>query len=430
MLVNSLLKLVLFSLFGSYFFSSCKKKMDSISPQIIVESPLPNSNIILPNTVNVKGSSNDNNKLKKVEINIVNSNLTPISSKVTIELNSNIYNFDELFYLDDPILESGSYFISLKAYDEYDNVTSKYVNISLTEIKKVYHGLYFIKSQNENSNIYFIDSNNNVAFENTLIGNIQLSNLNSKHQYLFIASSQNAFSFTLPNFNELWSIYPFQTPYPFFSNLFYDDIMDCLYMVFGDGRIHAYNKQGQIVNSIYTNYQEWFGEIYVDNSFVISEVFSNLLNRFIVVYYKTSGVENHRIQVDGEVAKILKKEDNLFMVAVNYQNNGRIYCYDLNNNSMSTEIEITDCQIYDALIENELLYLATNLGVYTYNLINKSLNLAIDIKPIYGLKREQLDGYFLLNDGKNIYRYNYGDSPSIMYSSSDSISNVMLFYNK
>jgi hypothetical protein len=82
------------------------------------------------------------------------------------------------------------------------------------------------------------------------------------------------------------------------------------------------------------------------------------------------------------------------------------------------------------LIENELLYLATNLGVYTYNFFNKSLNLAIDIKPIYELKREQLEGYFLLSDGKNIYRYNYGNSPSIMYSSSDSISNVMLFYNK
>ena len=430
MLVNSLLKLVLFSLLGFCFFSSCKKNTDTIGPQIVVEYPLPNSNIVLPKTVNIKGFFFYYNKINKVEVTVVNSNLTPISSKVVTELNSNYYDFDEFFYLEDPLLESGSYFVSVKAYDEYDNVTSKFINISLTEIKRVFQGIYFIKTQNESSNVYFIDSNNNLSFQNTLIGNIQLSNLNSKHQYLFIASSQNAFSFNLQNFNEIWSIYPFQTPYPFFYNLFSDINMDYLYLVFGDGRIHAYNKYGQIVNSIYSTDQEWFGEIYVDNSFVVSEVFSNLLTRFIVVYYKTSGVENHRIQIDGEIAKILKKEDEIFMVAINHQNDARIYCYDLYNNSIWKENEINNCQIYDAIIANELLYIATNLGVYTYSFNDKNLNLAVDIKPVYEIYREQLEGYFLLNDGKNIYRYTSGMNPSVIYSSSDSISNIMFFYNK
>ena len=430
MLVNSLLKNVLVLLLGCCFFSSCIKKIDNVSPQIIIESPLPNSNFILPKTINVKGFSEDDNKLKKIEIYIANKNLTPISSKVSIEVDSKIFDFDESFYLDDPLIESESYFVSIKAFDEHNNVNSKYINISLTEIKRVFKGIYFVNNQNENSDVHFIDSNDNVSFVSSLIGNTQLSYLNSKHQYLFIATDQNAFSYTTPHFDEIWSFFPYLTPYPFFSNLTCDVNDDYLYIVLGDGRINAYNKYGQIVNTIYANEQEWFGSIYTDNNIVLSEVFSNSFTRYIAAYFINSGVENQRLQINGKVAKILKKQDDLFIIAINNQNNGGIFLYDLNNNNIWLEIEISNSEIYDALIADELLYIATNLGVYTYEFSTNSLNLDIDIKPIYELNRDHLDGNFLFNDGKNIYRYIYGDSPTTIYSSVDSISNIMLFYNK
>ncbi len=431
MLVNSLFKLS-FIFLSVYCFmsSSCKKNGDNINPQIFVESPLINSSFTLPNTIHVNGYCEDNNKLQKVEINIVNQNLTPISTKISTELDSNIFEFDEFFYLDDLYIESGRYFISVKAYDKQNNISSKYISIYLTEIEKVLLGLYFIESQNENTDIQFIDSNNNVSFQNSLSGNIQLSYINSKHQYLFIATDQNAFSYNLQNFNEIWSVYPFEVPYPFFTSLFCDDSEDFLYLVFGDGRIHSYNKYGQIVNSIYSNPQEWFGEILVENNFVVSEVFSNSLNQFISVYYSNSGIENHRVQINGEVGKILKYSGDLFIVAINHQNSGDIFFYNINNNNIWLEIEIPVSKIYDALIIDQLLYLATDIGVFSYHIVNKNLNLINDIKPVYELMVEKLVGYLYLNDGKNIYRSINGINNDIIYSTNDSISNMMLLYNK
>ena len=46
-------------------FSCCNKKEDLISPEIIIEEPLSNSNYNLPVSIVVKGSVSDNNSIKK-----------------------------------------------------------------------------------------------------------------------------------------------------------------------------------------------------------------------------------------------------------------------------------------------------------------------------------------------------------------------------
>jgi hypothetical protein len=181
---------------------------------------------------------------------------------------------------------------------------------------------------------------------------------------------------------------------------------------------------------LYTDNQEWFGEIYVDNDYIISEVYANILNHYIVTYFKNSGIENQRIQISGQVAKILKKEEGLFLILVNNQNSSKLYFYETSSNNIWLEKEMPNYIVHDAIIENELIYMASNSGVLNYNFSTKSLDLNNTVSPVYEIKLETLSGIFWLNNGFQIWAHQPGINSSLIYSSSDSIAQMMPYYNK
>ena len=427
MLVIMRLILVLFFALLTLILASCKKKSDDIVPNITLQQPLSQSSYALNDTINVVGYAQDNENLKRIEISLIDDNLRNISVKKIIEASGNYFDFKENIYLHNQSIEGGTYFIKAKVWDENDNTISKFIEINFVANEKEFKGFFIATTQNEMSHLNYIDLNNNVSSYNSYSGNYKLAEINSKNQYLFLATNQSAVAFEIDSSNILWSIFPNLSPYQYFNKVFLDSGDDHLYVVFGDGRILAYNKYGQVVNSLFTNEQEWFGEILVDENFIISEVFSNNIDRFIAVYFKTSGVENKRIQIAGEVVKIIKYQD-LYLFAVNYLNNSTIYYYDVNSNVSWTELEASGSIIYDILAINNNLIIATNSGLFNYNLVTNNLEVVIDQTPFYEIKYDNDGDFFLLNSGRQIWNLNFGFSPLLLYSSNDSICQMMLHY--
>ena len=193
--------------------------------------------------------------------------------------------------------------------------------------------------------------------------------------------------------------------------------------------INSYNKSGQIINAIYSNLQEWFGEVCFDDNYVISEVFSSMLSRYLVVFFKTSGAEYQRVQIQGKINSIGKISNNIYYVVIQNQTDLMVYSYNITSNSICLEKEISNCLVHDVYYRDELLYMATESGLLTYNYISTSFNV-ISTLNFYEMKYELINNVLFLNSGKDIWTYQNSGSPSLLYSLNDSIKQIMMFYNK
>ena len=83
---------------------------------------------------------------------------------------------------------------------------------------------------------------------------------NSRSQHLFVGSDQNGNFFDLNSYTNLWNVPIASSNYPLFIDGSKSDAGDQSHLVLGDGRIISYNKNGNIINTIYSNPQESFGK--------------------------------------------------------------------------------------------------------------------------------------------------------------------------
>ena len=91
--------------------------------------PLSNSSFDLPNSIRVKGRVSDDKQLKNIEIGILDENLSSVNADIHIELSDLEYSFDEFITIDDRLIESGTFYISVKAFDQQNNQSSSYQEI-------------------------------------------------------------------------------------------------------------------------------------------------------------------------------------------------------------------------------------------------------------------------------------------------------------
>ena len=151
------------------------------------------------------------------------------------------------------LLLSGNYFINIKAYDEFENFTSKYISIYLNEIPKILESLIYVTNNSSQTFIYQLDSLGNFQLVKQLPGNHILSMGNSRSQHLFVGTDQNGDFLDVNNLNNLWNVPVASSNYPLFIDVSNSDNGDQSHLVLGDGRIVSYNKNGNITNSIYSN---------------------------------------------------------------------------------------------------------------------------------------------------------------------------------
>ena len=322
MLVNHKVQILIFiSLMQLY--CSCTKK-DANPPDIYVQSPLPNESFQLPCDITVSGHAMDNEKVDRVEVALISENSVTIVQGFDIEADSSYFEYDLSLFVEDRLLLSGSYFINIKAYDEFENFTSEYISIYLNEIPKTLESLIYITSNSNQTFIYQQDSLGNSLLVKQLSGNHILSMGNSRSQHLFVGSDQNGDFFDLNSFTNLWNV-PIASP----NNLLFIDgsnsyAGDQSHLVLGDGRIISYNKNGNIINTIYSNPQELFGKFNIQEHIVLVETYSSFLERDLTVYFRQSGIEKQRVEINGEIVKIVPILNNEYAIFSQFLNLSRI----------------------------------------------------------------------------------------------------------
>tara|TARA_Y100000385_G_scaffold37055_1_gene34565 strand:+ start:26 stop:1312 length:1287 start_codon:yes stop_codon:yes gene_type:complete len=428
MLVNHKVKILIFTWFIQ-LYCGCTKK-DAIPPELNVQSPLSNESFQLPCDITVSGYVIDNDKVDRVEIDLVSENSATIVQGFDIDADSLYFEYDLSLIIEDRLLLSGNYFINIKAYDEFENFTSKYISIYLNEIPKTLESLIYITSNSNQTFIYQQDSLGNFQLVKQLLGTHILSMGNSRSQHLFVGSDQNGEFFDLNNFNHLWNVPVVSSNYPLFIDLSKSDNGDQSHLVLGDGRIVSYNKNGNIVNSIYSNPQELFGKFNIQNNIVLVESFSSFLDRDLVVYFRQSGIEKQRVEINGEIVKIVPVLNNEYAIFSQFLNVSKISIYYENFNQLYTDLELPNSIIYDAIFINNYLIFSSSSGLYKYDF---NLNILNQISPNIKASKiipNEMDSFIYLTVGTELWTYSLNGNLSLLSDYGDSIRNFIPVYNK
>ena len=127
------------------------------------------------------------------------------------------------------------------------------------------------------TNLYEIDSLNNLHLKCQKSGNYNISIGNSRHQYLFIGTDEIVESVE-PFIILVYGTYRSVTTLSYnFTGVLKSDDGNQLFVGCEDGRIFTLNKDGNIINSIYSNNQDFFGKFFVDQDLVLVESKTNFL---------------------------------------------------------------------------------------------------------------------------------------------------------
>ena len=428
MLVNHKVQILIFiSLMQLY--CSCTKK-DANPPEIYLQSPLSNESFQLPCDIKVSGYAIDNEKVDRVEVALISENSVTIIQGFNIESDSSYFEYDLSLFVEDRLLLSGNYFINIKAYDEFENFTSEYISIYLNEIPKTLESLIYITSNSNQTFIHQQDSLGNSQLVKQLSGNHILSMGNSRSQHLFVGTDQNGDFIDLNSFTNLWNV-PIASP----NNLLFIDGSNSNYgdqshLVLGDGRIISYNKNGNIINTIYSNPQELFGKFNIQEDIVLVETYSSFLERDLSVYFRQSGIEKQRVEINGEIVKIVPILNNEYAIFSQFLNVSRISIYYENLNQLYTDLELPNSIIYDARFINDYLIFSSSNGLYKYDFNLNILNqISSNIKPSKIILNE-MDPFIYLTVGDELWTYSEDGNLSFLSSFLDSIRNFIPIYNK
>ena len=168
-------------IFCILFILSCNKE-DTTIPSIIINKPLSNDSFQIPTNINIVGSTWDENNIDRLEIDVISENSTSIIQKTEIDLDTNYFEFNISFPITDRLINSDHYFINVKSFDENDNFNSEFIPIYLYEVPKILQSRYYITSSNNLTNLYEIDTLNNLHLKCQKSGNYNISIGNSRHQ--------------------------------------------------------------------------------------------------------------------------------------------------------------------------------------------------------------------------------------------------------
>ena len=406
----------------------CKKR-DEIPPSITIVNPFAMSQFQIPFQVNVTGNAQDENSIEWIKIVVLNDALAPSSQEILIDANENSMEFNEWLSVDNIHLNSGAYFVKVSASDG-ENIHSSYIEINVLEYPLVLKDIYLISSNNNQTNLFKIDSNS-LEFVNQFDGQFQVANAISKHQYLFIGTDQlgNAFD---PNLNQnIWN-WSFTT---FLSTYFNDSEMsesgDVLHLCCSDGVVRSFTENGTISNTVYSSSQEYFDDFLIVDNYLFVEAYSSLLVRYLIVYFLESGIEMQRISLINNIIDIVKYNSHQCLFLEQVQSDIEIKMYDRNSNLSWTLNTINNDSIHDAeYVLNRGLYFVSDVGLRFYNVENNVMSTLILNDEFKKIKYDELNEEFYLLTNDEVWLYSLSTGQYQTISTSIDLKDLLLFYNK
>lgn len=410
---------------------SCRKKTDEQYPTLQILSPGVNTyhHVLDPIPFQVKAS--DETKLVSITVRLLNEQLTPVTSSVTLACSNNEETFNSYILTTDIHLPSGLYYLKAEAFDG-TNTKVQYREINLVEVPKALKKVYLVSQPS--TSLIQIDSLSNgqtfSAFSHST--DYSFSVISSYYSQIGIAGSQvsNYVSVDAEYYNSIYSINNPQTSLNYFVSGYVKN--DKTYIADNDGKVKSYKKTGASIDIIDFGNQ-LVKEMMVEDDFIFAfATHKTTLQPSIITRYISSGILHQSLNINTTIQHIFYLNSNELLLIGNENDLGKILIYDMSLNAVSEPVVFSNGKIYCACknYNNEII-IAHDNGLSVFNILNYSLGSLSTGDTYQKVVYEDLSNQLYL--AKNNQIEIYSASPFSLVSSvtaTDSILDIHILYNK
>ena len=262
-------------------------------------------------------------------------------------------------------------------------------------------------------------------------GNYQSSISNSYSQYLFFGSDQAGYGYD-PDYNYIpWEVESAFSNYNYFNRAIYSVEDHLNYVSHGNGTIKGYDDNGNVIYSCLMNVNEYPENLLVHQQKIYAEVFYTSFNTDLVVYFKGSGAESHRLALNKDVVKFIPKSADELYLFTNDVNVSELFIYTSSVNGLWSPHSLPNGVVYDAVAisDNELI-IAHQTGLLRYTYTNNSLVNIVAGVPFNKVKYDALNGVVVASYGNELRYYSNLGTLIGTVNNPELIEDFYFYYNK
>jgi len=283
--------------------SGCRKQDDESRPIINFVKPEVNEEFSAGDSVRVLAAVSDNRRLNSIQLSLVNDQLVNMTTPRLFYPDESDFTIDLNYPLDNPNLENGSYELLIIANDGI-NTTRMFRTIRVRGLEQDLENIIIVRKLNSQvSGIDVLDPSLNLDTAFSIQQRYGLSAVSSKFGlFCYSKGSPSVLTaYNTFNYDPEW-VKNASLPNPEYVFALSDEY---LYLSTGNGDIFGFGMEGEIV------FQTAALELFVpevfhvfDDRLVAEQVSRNGLERFLIIYYLETGIEQNRINISSDVAGI------------------------------------------------------------------------------------------------------------------------------
>ena len=411
---------------------SCKKDK-SQEPVIVITSPNSGQSFIPGDTIHVEADISDDGDLPSVTLKLLNAAYTSVDHPESFAINSSSYHLSFDYVIENIYLQTGNYFITVTTSDG-DHDRNEYRAIVINELPRTRKAVYVLTSPNSSTvAVSLLDSLSQLSFRFNVQGDYAGSVINSRYSRLNIAgiTTGDYNQFDLTNNSNIFSFPVYNNGLPSFQDLF--PAHDLTFVTFYDGRILAFDKDGNIQFNAAQPINFQPGTLCVNDIYVFTEAYYQIPGetRLVVLFYP-SGSIRQEFDLEMDIVSMASLDNNSVMVFANNNTDGKILLYNVISNGVNDFHTIFNKTINDAIPVHDGSYaIATSGGLYNYEESSNNL-VPVDMsEPVYSLEYDDVNGILFANTGRKIKEYAFPQPGVInLTHSADSVLEVRVLYNR
>ncbi|MDF1673609.1 MAG: hypothetical protein P1U41_08885 [Vicingaceae bacterium] len=415
-------------------FFSCSKEKDGTPPKITVTNPLNSQQINGVDTIQIEFEVADNMNIENIQVSLKNTNDIGVGQSIVKRPDTKKYSFNELFYLNDILLESGVYYFDISASDG-ENTTRKYVQVNLNEVAKYREGIFISSYNGASSDVYLMDNSFQTSYYKNYVGDVLGIAVNSYHQQLIHScyTSGSMIATDLMTNTTAWSVSAQSSSTPYYTGMILGQDHK-VYTGYYDGRFKAFNTSGSasingLANqSFYIEKSALLGDYYVteQQSIPVGQV-------NIVLNWAVSGVQFQQAIVNEDIKGIYQHSNNEMILLTNTASNtGNVAFYYLSTGLIGHPFSLSIGKIEDCVEISSGLYLVAEGNNLTYiNTTNfTTLTYLVGVNANL-LRFDSFSNELFVVDGNQLTIYDYSSKAvKSIYSHPTAIVDLDFWYNK
>ncbi len=410
---------------------NCKKEADT-DPLIEFINPPVFLNVSVYDSIFVEADVSDDGTLTMVSIQLLYQNEIPAGNEIVYHPNNNHFHLSTLYHIDNPLLESGTYLLTIKASDGR-NTTRRAREIEIQAIPLERLKVLALSTSSGIVNVHQLDTAQGNTLFATLNSDYLSSSISSRHQRInILSSSRGPFSVLDANsgllINEVQGNCPLGTPC--FENLHFQNEFN--FISYYDGKIRAFDADGlqrfEVQQEGYFRPDKVF---WLDDYFYAELDYLNPQEKRLGTFFYPSGSLQLESPLDMDIVKMLKRsQDELYLLGhLNGNTVIKIFSRLTNRSVLLRNLgTMTLNSVYD--FESTDIFLATDQGLWKYNIYLNSM-VQLRSTPLQSINYDPLFNELYLAE-QNVIRVLDGGTflEKKHYSLADSVLNVLLLYNR